>query len=194
MDSTNAFKKEDRRTRTGNKTYDMACIAFFAALLAVCSWITIPMTVPFTLQTLGVFLAAGVLGGKRGTLSVLVYILLGAMGAPVFAGFSGGLGALLSNSGGYIAGFLGSTLTVWGMEKLFGRKTWVLAVSMVLGLGVCYTFGTAWFMLAYARTTGAVGLGTVLGWCVIPFVVPDIVKILLALSLSRQLSRFAVRR
>lgn len=73
----------------------------FAVLIAICSWISIPMTVPFTLQTFAVFLAVGVLGGKRGSLAVLIYILLGAVGIPVFAGFSGGIGVLLGNTGGY---------------------------------------------------------------------------------------------
>ena len=83
-------------TATKTRTYDMAYIAIFAVLIAICSWISIPMTVPFTLQTFGVFMAVGVLGGKRGSLAVLVYILLGAIGVPVFAGFSGGFGILLN--------------------------------------------------------------------------------------------------
>ena len=78
-------------TMSRGKTYDMVYIAVFAVVMAICSWISIPATVPFTLQTFGVFLAVGVLGGKRGTLSILVYILLGAVGVPVFAGFSGGI-------------------------------------------------------------------------------------------------------
>ena len=76
-----------------SKTYDLVYIAVFAVVMAVCSWISIPAQVPFTLQTFGVFMAVGVLGGKRGTLAVLVYVLLGAVGVPVFAGFSGGIGA-----------------------------------------------------------------------------------------------------
>ena len=171
------------------RTRDMAYIALFAVLMAVCSWISIPTVVPFTLQTFAVFLAVGVLGGKRGTLAVLVYILLGAVGVPVFAGFQGGLGILLGTTGGYIIGFLFTALLMWLMEALLGKKLWVLAVSMVLGLIVCYAFGTAWFMVVYARTSGAVGLGTALGWCVIPFIIPDLVKIALALLLSRRLSK-----
>ena len=89
-----------------SKTYDLVYIAVFAVVMAVCSWISIPAQVPFTLQTFGVFMAVGVLGGKRGTLAVLVYVLLGAVGVPVFAGFSGGIGALLGNAGGYIIGFI----------------------------------------------------------------------------------------
>ena len=170
------------------RTVDMAYIAMFAVVMAVCAWISIPAAVPFTLQTLGVFLAVGMLGGKRGTLAVLIYLLLGAVGMPVFAGFNGGLGYMLGSTGGYIVGFLLSALTMWGFEAALGRKTWVLAVSMVLGLAVCYAFGTAWFMVVYARNTGAIGLMTALGWCVIPYIVPDLVKIALALLLQKLLS------
>ena len=69
-----------------------------------------------------------------------------------------------------------------------GRKTWTLAIQMVVGLIVCYVIGTVWFMIVYAQSSGAVGLTTVLGWCVIPFIVPDLVKIVLALVLSKRLS------
>lgn len=70
-----------------NKTYDMVYISIFTVIISVCSWISIPMTVPVTLQTFGVFAAVGILGGRRGTMSVLLYILLGAVGLPVFSGF-----------------------------------------------------------------------------------------------------------
>ena len=82
------------------KTKDMALIGLFAALLAICSWISIPTTIPFTLQTMGVFLAVGLLGGKRGTISILLYLLIGAVGVPVFSGFKGGIGALAGPTGG----------------------------------------------------------------------------------------------
>lgn len=175
---------------TRSKTYDMAYIAIFAVLMAICSWISIPMAVPFTLQTFGVFMTVGVLGGKRGSLAVLIYILLGAIGVPVFAGFSGGIGVILNTTGGYIVGFLFSALVMWGMEALLGRKPVIQIISMVLGLIVCYALGTAWFMVVYARNTGAVGLGTVLGWCVIPFIIPDLVKIALAFVLSRKIRKY----
>ena len=171
---------------------DMAYIAMFAVIMAVCSWISVPYVVPFTLQTFGVFLAVGVLGGKRGTLAVLIYILLGCVGLPVFAGFSGGIGIVLGSTGGYIVGFLFTALVMWALEKMPGNRTVVSILSMVLGLIVCYAFGTLWFMLVYARTTGPVGLWTALGWCVFPYIIPDLVKIALALVLQKRL-RAAIR-
>ena len=174
---------------TSVTTRDMVYCAMFAVLIAVCSWISIPATVPFTLQTFGLFVTVGILGGKRGSVSVLIYLLLGAVGIPVFAGFKGGIGALLGTTGGYIIGFLFSALIMWGMEVLLGKKLWVLAVSMVLGLLACYAFGTIWFMVVYARTSGAIGLMTALGWCVFPFILPDVIKIALALVLSKRLAK-----
>lgn len=171
------------------KTYDMAYIGFFVIVIAICSWISIPAAVPFTLQTFAVFLSVILLGGRRGTLSVLVYLMLGAIGIPVFSGCRGGIGVLLNSTGGYLLGFFFSALIMWAVERIFGSKVWVQALSMVLGLAACYTVGTAWFMFVYLRDTGAVSLMTVLGWCVFPFVVPDLVKITLALMLGSTLRK-----
>lgn len=167
----------------------MAYIAVFTVLITICSWISIPTAIPVTLQTFAVFLSVAVLGGKRGTTAVLVYILLGAAGVPVFAGFTGGLGVILNTTGGYIIGFILTALIMWMIESAFGRKLWVQALSMALGMAACYAAGTAWFMFVYMRETGPVGLTTVLGWCVIPFIIPDAIKIALALTLSNTLRR-----
>ena len=170
--------------------YDLVMVALFAALIAVCAWVTIPGSVPFTLQTMGVFLAVGLLGGKRGTAAVLVYILLGAVGMPVFSGFSGGVGRLLGTTGGYIIGFLVAALAMWAMEAIFGRAKWVLPASMLLGLLLCYAFGTVWFLVLYTQTKGAISVASVLSMCVIPFILPDLLKIALALLLTNRLGRF----
>lgn len=173
-----------------SKTYDLVYIGVFAVLMAVCSWISIPTAVPFTLQTFGVFMAVGVLGGKKGTASVGLYLLLGVLGVPVFAGMTGGIGVLLGTTGGYIIGFFFSALVMWAMEKLPGKRSVIQVISMIIGLLVCYTFGTLWFMMVYMKNQGAVGLMTVLGWCVIPFIIPDILKIVLAYGLSRKLKNY----
>lgn len=171
-------------------TYDIVYVAQFAVLITVCSWISIQTTIPFTLQTMGVFLAVNILGGRRGTLSVLVYILLGAIGIPVFSGFTGGIGILLGNTGGYIIGFLFSALAMWGIEYLFGNGRIVQLVSMLIGLFICYAFGTAWFMVVYTSANEPVSLAVVLGWCVFPFIIPDLVKIAVALIIGPRIRRF----
>ena len=134
------------------RTQELARAALFAALIAICSWISIPTAVPFTLQTFAVFLALGVLGGKLGTLSVAV------------------------------------------AERRLGKSAPVFLVSCLLGLALCYLFGSVWFAAVYAAASGPVGLVTVLGWCVFPFVLPDLAKLALAVVLSRRLAAALARR
>lgn len=172
------------------RTRDLTHIALFAVLIAVCAWITIPMTVPFTLQIFAVFAALATLGGRRGTYAVAVYLLLGAVGLPVGAGFQGGLGWLLGTTGGYIVGFLCIALIYWLMTAKLGESLPVSIAACVLGLAVCYVFGTIWFMVVYARTTGPVGVMTALGWCVFPYVIPDLLKLVLAVTLSQRIKGF----
>ena len=176
---------------SGISTKDMVYIGIFAALMAICSWISIPTAVPFTLQTFAVFLACLVLGGKRGTIAVLVYILLGCVGLPVFSGFKGGPGVLLGATGGYILGFIGTALVLWALEKRYRGSTVKTILSLVLGLLVCYALGTAWFMRVYAGANGPVSLMTTLGWCVFPFIVPDLIKIALAFLAAPMIRRGA---
>ncbi len=168
---------------------EMAYIAMGAVIIAVCSWISIPATVPFTLQTFAVCLVTAVFGLKMGLWTVGIYILLGAVGVPVFSGFRGGLGALLGTTGGYIVGFIFTALIVGMAVKKFGRRPLVLVISMVIGVLVCYTFGTAWFMLVYAQKSGPIGIMTALGWCVFPYLIPDGIKIVLAVLLTGRLTR-----
>ena len=173
-------------------TAEIAYIAICAALMAVCSWISIPAPAPlapFTLQTFAVFLILLLLGGKRGLLAILTYILLGAIGAPVFAQFMGGVGVLFGTTGGYIIGFLFTALLYWALEKATVDKSILRFTALVLGLVLCYAFGTAWFMVVYARQAGPVGLATALGWCVLPFIIPDLVKLALAWSLAAVLKK-----
>ena len=166
----------------------LAYAAVAAALIAVCAWITVPTVVPFTLQTFAIFLAVGVLGGKLASAAVGVYLLLGAVGLPVFSGFSGGIGRLAGATGGYLVGFLLLTLAMWGMEALLGRGPVVFVLSGIVGLAVCYAFGTAWFVLVYTSASGPIGVASALWMCVIPFLLPDGLKLALALILSRRLA------
>lgn len=165
---------------------NMARCALFTALLCVCSWIAIPLPpISLTLQTFGIFLALGLLGGKWGSAACLTWLLLGAAGLPVFSGFRGGLGMLLGTTGGYLWGFLLTCLVYWLMTTLFGGKARILA--MILGLLCCYGCGTVWYSFGYLN--GAASLLPALAQCVLPYLLPDAIKLLLAHRLTNRLQR-----
>ena len=170
-----------------NNTYRLVYTGIFAVLLAICSWISIPTVIPFTLQTFGVFLTVLLLGGRQGCIAISIYLLLGAVGIPVFSNFGAGLGYLLGNTGGYAIGFLFIGLAVWLFEKIFGKKTVSMLFAMILGLILCYTFGTFWFMNISMNGTGASGWMGALTMCVFPFIFPDICKLILAYFISKRL-------
>jgi biotin transport system substrate-specific component len=166
---------------------DMVVSALFAVLIAVCAWIAIPAAVPYTLQTMGLFLTMGLLGGRRAALTVTVYLLLGMIGLPVFSGFRGGLGVLLGITGGYLIGFLFAALVYWLITAKRSGHFLTMIFGMIAGLLVDYAFGTAWFMLFYAQAYGAIGLSAALSMCVIPFVIPDLIKLGIAAAAVKTL-------
>ena len=129
-------------TKKSLSALKMAYISLGAVLIALCSWISVPATVPFTLQTFAVLLVCDLLGGRWGLVSVLLYLLLGAVGFPVFSGFSGGLGHLLGMTGGYILGFVLSALVMALMQRLLPRRRVFTLLSMALGLLACYAAGS----------------------------------------------------
>ncbi|MCI9644921.1 MAG: biotin transporter BioY [Oscillibacter sp.] len=172
---------------------DLTLIALFTALTAVCAWISVPVPAPFvqfTMQTFAVFAVLLVLGGKRGTYAVTAYLLLGAVGAPVFSNFRGGLGVLLGTTGGYILGFFFQALLYWWMTAKLGEALRVKIAASVLGLALCYAFGTAWYLVLYAQAGNPMGLMTALGYCVFPFVIPDLLKLALAALLARRIEKY----
>ena len=173
-----------------SNAYDLVLIALFAALMALCAWVTVPYAVPFTMQTFGVFLALLLLGGKRGTICMAVYLLLGAVGLPVFSGFRGGVGALVGSTGGYLVGFIVSALLMWALSGFARKSRWTLAASMALSLAACYAFGTAWFVIVSVRAGKAMTVGAALSMCVLPYIVPDAAKLWLACVLARRLKKF----
>ena len=151
----------------------------FAALIALCAWISVPVgDTVFTLQTLAVFLCLGLLGGKRGGAAICIYLLLGAAGMPVFSGFRGGIGILLGATGGYLWGFSAAAL-LYRLTERFGKLS-----AMIAGQLVCYLCGSFWF---YLHASG--GLWLILLRCVLPYVVFDGAKIALAYILTRRLGR-----
>ena len=171
------------------KARNMARCGLFTAVLTVCAWIAIPVgDIAVTLQTFGIFLTLGLLGGRRGSITVFVYLLLGAVGAPVFSGFRGGMGALLGTTGGYISGFMLTALVYWLLTAIKDTPS-VRLTAMVLGLLLCYSCGTIWYVFGYLDGS-TLSLGAVLLKCVIPYLFPDACKLFFAWVLTRRLKRF----
>ncbi|MBR2967823.1 MAG: biotin transporter BioY [Clostridia bacterium] len=167
------------------KTLDLARIALFVVIMAICSWISIPTVIPFTLQTLGLFLCIGMLGGKNATFTIAVYLLMGIIGVPVFSNFTGGIGIILGAGGGYLIGFLAAAANSWLIESLLAKRKLVPLISMVVGLLLCYVIGTVWYTLVYVPTTSLSAL-TAITTCVLPYLLPDTLKIALALFVCKR--------
>jgi len=188
-------KSKSKVTKNRAFIYDLVLIAISAALITVCSWISIPLgPVPFTLQTMAILAVMLTCGGRRGTISILVYLVMGACGIPVFAGFKGGVTSLIGPTGGFLVGFLIAGLIYWLLEKLIFKKlmtstvkTWIFgAINSVIFEIVLYIVGVIWFMTVYAAKTGPIGLGAVMTMCVIPFIIPDIVKLIAAVIIGER--------
>ena len=179
-----------RRSAGRVRVRKMCAIALMSAVIAVCAWITIPLpAISFTMQIFGVAAALTILGGCDGTIAIAVYLMLGLAGVPVFSGFRGGVGVLTNATGGYIVGFLLMGLLYRLLEKRGGNGAVRRMVSLLAGLAVCYAFGTAWFAVMFA---GGRSVWAILSLCVFPFIVPDVLKIVLACVVGVAIRRSGV--
>ena len=190
--------KTTKSTKNRAFIYDLVLISVSAALITICSWISIPLgPVPFTLQTLGILAVMLTIGGRRGTIAILVYLALGAVGVPVFAGFKGGIMSFIGPTGGFLIGFVLAALVFWLLEKIILKKlmttpvkTWIFGMlGFIVFEIVMYIVGVIWLMTVYAAQTGPVGLVTVMGWCVFPFIIPDVVKMAVAVLIGERASK-----
>ena len=166
------------------KARNMSLCGIFSAVLCLCAWLSFPLAdLAITLQTFGIFLCLGILGGKRGTVAIFVYLLLGAVGLPVFSGFRGGFGALLGPSGGYLTGFLACGLIYWLLTSLFPKKQ---LIAMLAGLFGCYAVGSIWYFQFYIAAGGS-GSFSVIALQNLLFLPADLLKLFLARYLSKRI-------
>lgn len=163
-----------------SKIQNMTRCALSAGMMAVCAWITIPGTVPFTMQTFGFFLMLQLLGGRQGTAAVGVYLALGAVGLPVFSGFQGGIGVLLGPTGGFLLGFLVGAGLYWLLTKWSCPKK----IALIPAWLCTYCTGAIWFSLY-----GGVTLQEAITMSVLPFLIPDIIKLALSWVLAKRLQK-----
>lgn len=176
------------KPKNTNATRELCYTAVAVALICVCAWIAVPIgSIPITLQSLAVCLIAGLLGVKRSFFAMLAYLLLGIIGVPVFSGFTGGIGTLLFPTGGYLIGFVIAAPLISLLCKIFKKGVLKTALSMLIGVAVCYALGTIWFMLLSGSTNTPIGLWSALSLCVLPYLPFDVIKIGVAAILSNKL-------
>ena len=166
------------------KIRDLTKSALFAAIMIVCAWIYIPGPVPFTMQTFGIYLGLYLLGGRITTIGVVVYLLLGIVGLPVFSAFQGGVSVLIGATGGYLTGFLAICLVFWFMERK--GKGGILAA--IMGTAVCYAVGTVWYVSVYLNGNTP-GIAAALVQYVLPYIIPDGLKLFLAHLVSKRMKK-----
>ncbi|RGF27269.1 biotin transporter BioY [Mediterraneibacter faecis] len=160
------------------KTKQMVLIALMTAVTCVLGPLSIPLPfspVPISLTNFAIFLAIFVLGMKNGTISFIIYLLLGAVGVPVFSSFRGGLQVLAGPTGGYLIGFIFLALIMGFALDHFDRKLVPTIIGMIIGMVVCYAFGTVWLAKLLSLSFKE---GLMMG--VIPYLAGDVAKIIIA--------------
>jgi len=171
-------------------TYQLIVTALFAAIMCIAGPLSVPIgPVPISLTNLVIYVAVFLLGTKTGTLSFIIYLLLGAVGLPVFSGYAGGLGKLAGPTGGFLIGFIPMAIICGIAVKLWGsvnKKTdyILLFLGMAVGTAFAYAFGTAWFVYQMK-----VDVLYALSVCVFPFLIGDAAKIVIAILLGSNLKK-----
>lgn len=168
------IKERDKMKLT---TKEMVITAIFSAVFCIIGPITIPIgPIPISLTNLVIYISIYILGAKNAALSYLIYLLLGAVGLPVFSGYAGGFGKLIGVTGGYLAGFILTTIASGIIIDKFYKNKIISVFGMLIGLVIAYAFGTVWF----AFLNDSKSLIEILKLCVIPFIFFDFIKILIA--------------
>ena len=182
-------ERKNARGRYQVTAKELCYIAVSVALLAVCSWICVPIgNIPITLQTLALFLIVGLFGIRRSILAVFAYLALGFFGVPVFALFTGGIGKLFTPTGGFLIGFLAATPI---MGLLYRGKLWQKAVALAIGMLTYNLFGVVWFCALYTGFSAG-GVWTAILTCVLPYLPFDMIKIAIATFLIERFQKKSI--
>ncbi|MEO1768626.1 MULTISPECIES: biotin transporter BioY [Enterococcus] len=164
---------------------EMVLAGMFAAAIGVLSQFTIPFgPIPLTLQTFAVGFVVTILGKKTGTLAILIYLLMGFIGLPVFAGGSAGIGVVFGPTGGFLVGFIfNGLITGWMIEKTSSNYFWSILAN-ILGAFVTLFFGALWLKFGASMSwPSAFSVG------MIPFLIPGLIKAVAAGYLGHLISQ-----
>lgn len=176
------------------KVRDVVVTALFAALTAAGAQVSLLVPalgpVPFTLQNFVVILSGAILGPKLGALSQVVYLLIGAAGLPVFAGYSGGIGRIAGPTGGYLLSYPLAAFLIGALAGKDRAPYWRTLVAMLAGEVIIFTLGVGqlWFYLS-AKQGAGVSLSVALAKGLLPFILPDLVKVVAAAAVAQRLRR-----
>jgi biotin transport system substrate-specific component len=170
-------------------TRHLALIGVMSAVICVLGPLSLPIgIVPISLTNLAIYFAVYILGGKKGTLSYIVYLFIGLVGLPVFSGFSGGFPKLAGPTGGYLIGFAFMAFISGIFIDKFSDKIYICFLGMVIGTIVTYIFGTAWLAyVAHMTFNKALAVG------VLPFIPGDIIKIFIASLIGPQIKNRIIK-
>ena len=163
-------------------------VALFSVIILICSRIAIPTVIPFTMQSFGVFLTLGILGGKKGCLSLLLYLTLGLIGIPISATGEAGFALFVGPTAGYFIGWILCGIIFWIFESRMGNRNKTRLIFLSLGTVLCYISGTVWFVFVYAYNT-PIGLWSALCYYVFPFVFFDAAKLIIANIIADKLHK-----
>ena len=180
---------QNNRSTINSKIYQMASIGVMSAIICILGPLSIPIgLVPISFTNLAIYLTLYTLGMKKGTTSLIIYLLVGFAGIPVFSGFSSGPSKLLGPTGGYLVGFIFMALISGFFIDRFNNKWNISILGMILGTTVCYAIGTAWLSYqANIPASAAISAG------VIPFIPGDLAKILISGFVGPQIRNRLIR-
>lgn len=175
--------------KKNTKVLNLATIGIMTAIICVLGPLSIPIgLVPISLTNLAIFFALYALGMKKGTISCLLYILIGFVGMPVFSGFTGGAAKFFGPTGGYIIGYICMALIAGLFIDKFIKKWYMSLLGMILGTVVLYTFGTAWLAYQAELTVSAALMAGV-----IPFIPGDLLKIAIVTILGPKIRKALIK-
>ena len=170
----------------------MTYIALGAVFITSGSWITIPFAIPFTMQTFALFFVLKIFGGRVGGASILLHTAMGILGLPVFSGFKSGISAVVGPTGGYIIGFAIVGAVYFALESILkenANRILMNWICPILSVVACYGMGTAWYM-NYISAETEIGLLSALSVCVLPYILPDLVKIYFAMKMGERVKKY----
>lgn len=172
-----------------NRIYSMILISLFSTLMCVGAWVHFPFAVPVTMQTFVAMCSLGILGSRKTFYMLLIYIMLGSVGLPVFSGFTGGIGALTGPTAGFIWGFLAGVPVFYAVEKYTVKKPYRLYIGYILYIIIHYIPGALWYTYSTAEDISISSVLAASSVTVFPFVIPDAAKTFLAVFTVRRIKK-----